>query len=192
LFHHRPSAGSGAFEYRQNHVSELVPVCAPLFSTHLSNSCSGAGCDRSTLSLCHCPVSGESGAAPTAPAKSPASPHVSRTASNIARDVRIAVLSLRRWPACGTGAVVALNVARAPNPALIPPDELRPQGDAKPMSASPAPAATAEGRPLLGTTAQQFALLEAAAGAEHHAFERGVRDDDGQPGLRAQQPIEPP
>jgi hypothetical protein len=37
LFQVKFSVGSGNFEYRQNHLSELAPPCAPLFSTHLSN-----------------------------------------------------------------------------------------------------------------------------------------------------------
>jgi len=58
------------------------------------------------------------------------------------------------------------------------------------VSVSPAPAATAEGRPLLRGMPEQLALFEAAAGAEHDALERRVRDDDRQPGFRAQQPLE--
>ena len=57
-------------------------------------------------------------------------------------------------------------------------------------SAPAAPTPTAEGRPLLRAPPQQLTLFEAAAGAEHHAFEWRVRDDDGQSGLRAEQPIE--
>jgi hypothetical protein len=58
--------------------------------------------------------------------------------------------------------------------------------------ASTAPPATAEGRPFLCATAQELAFLEAAPGAEHDALERRVRDDDGQPGFRAQKQVEPP
>ncbi len=47
------------------------------------------------------------------------------------------------------------------------------------FSASPASAATAEGWPFLCATAQQLAFFEAAAGAEHDALERRVRDDNG-------------
>ena len=48
---------------------------------------------------------------------------------------------------------------------------------------SAAPTATAEGGPLLRATAQQLALFEAGAGAEHDAFERRVRHDDGKTGF---------
>src|SRR6266576_194507 len=86
LFQEKLSVGSGAFEYRQNHGSELVP----LFSTHLSNSCSGAGCERSTLSRFHSPVSGEPEAEAAALAKSATRPLATTTATrSLGRAVRM-------------------------------------------------------------------------------------------------------